>query len=233
MDEKMDVSVVRKRKPLSRSISKKGKRQRKAYSRAPTRGLKWSTSVVRIKQTVTGAAINGLVSDNVAQLVGVQDLALYFNLAQCSQAATFGALFDMYRIRKIVIKFLPQCQYVSTPDTLTIPTPSGALITVVDNDDATPLASLGAYMEYDNCQFHQSHEMTPTVRTIYPKIAGSAYRGAFTGYTNLPNSTWIDMGTNDVQYYGLKFRVEPYATSGTKQLWRVFADYYLEFKHVR
>ena len=232
-DEKMEVVVsARPKRRLSRTKSYSSKRQRKAYPKMP-KSVKWTTQIVRAKQSVTGGAINGILNDNISQLVGVQDFGVFFTLDQTPNAAAFGTLFDQYRIRKVVLKFLPQTQFVSTPDTLAAPAASGALVYVTDQDDATPLTSLNAYLEYDECMMHQSHDQRPIIKTIYPKLAGSAYRGAFTGYTNLPNTTWLDMANRDIQYYGCKFRVEPRATSGCTQIWRVFADFYIEFKHFR
>lgn len=230
-DEKMDVVVMRPKRRSSRKITSR-KRQRKAYSRMP-KSIKWTTQVVRARQSVTGGAINGLLAENISQLIGAQDFAVFFTLDQTPNAATFTSLFDQYRIRKVVLKFLPQIQFVSTPDVITAPGPSGAFVYVEDQDDATALGSLNAYLEYDTCKMQQAHDLTPIVMNINPKIAGSAYRGAFTGYTNLPNTTWIDCSNRDVQYYGAKFRVEGYNTGGTKQVWRVFADFYVEFKHFR
>lgn len=229
-DEKMDVVIRPKRKGSYKSRSK---RARKSYYNKVPKSVKWTTQVVRARQSVTGGAINGLLADNISQLIGAQDFAMFFTLDQTPNAVTFGSIFDQYRIRKVVVRLLPQVQFVSTPDVITAPGPSGALLYVVDQDDASPLGSLNAYLEYDTCKMQQAHDLRPIVIPISPKIAGSVYRGGFTGYSNLPNSTWLDLGNRDIQYYGLKMRVEGYNTGGTKQVWRVFADFYLEFKHFR
>lgn len=186
----------------------------------------------RFKQTITGSTML-FGNDNISQVASAQNLATYFNLLMCGNSGQITSMYDVYRIRKIVFKMYPQVVFTATPDTASTASATGCIATLVDTDDATALAALTDYMQYDSCKVQSCHTMKPIIRTIYPKTQGLTYDGASQVGTSVSNTQWIDCGVPGARYYGIKIFVEPYASTGTKQIWRTFADVYIECRDVR
>jgi len=128
--------------------------------------------------------------------------ALVFQLNNAVQSGGYLNIFDRYRIIQVNVKMMP------TGGT------GAPLYTVIDYDDATPLGGLANYLGYATLKITPVNVVDE--RTLVPRIAAAAYNGAFAGYANLPQTTWIDAASPGVQYYGLKYFV-PQATGNTYQ----------------
>ena len=188
--------------------------------------------VHKFKQTITGSSML-FGNDNISQVAAAQNIVTYFTLQMCGNSGQITSLYDVYRIRKIVFKMYPQINFVASPDTAAAAAASGCVATLVDTDDAIALANLADYMQYDSCKVQNCHSMRPIIRTIYPKTSGLTYDGATVVGSSVANTQWIDCGVPGARYYGVKIFVEPRASAGTAQVWRTFADIYLECKDVR
>jgi len=120
--------------------------------------------------------------------------AYSFTLNSLPSVAAFSGCFDRYKVLEWNIQFNPVSQ-------ATYPS-SGPLYTAIDYDDAnTPTSEIaqrdtalavpiGVYFE----------------RTLAPRLALSAYSGAFTSFANASGAaTWIDVASPGTQFYGIKF----------------------------
>jgi len=153
--------------------------------------------------------------------------------------AEFTNLFDAYRITKVVARFIyDQNSAQATPavgGTQNVFMPS--LVTVNDYDDATPLAAITDYVQYETFKVERMDR--PIVRTFKPKVAVPAYAGgAFSGYLRGSDaSPWIDAASPNVELYGLKYGVQATMEGGigTKQMGAlsIYWTYTVEAKDTR
>lgn len=197
-----------------------------------SRNSGWIRPVHKFKQTITGSSML-FGNDNISQVAAAQNIATYFTLLMCGNSGQITSLYDVYRIRKIVFKMYPQINFVASPDTAALAATSGCIATLVDTDDGTALANLAEHMQYDSCRVQSCHTMKPIIRTFVPKTQGLTYDGASQVGTSVNSNQWIDCGVPGARYYGVKIFVEPRASAGSAQIWRTFADIYIECKDVR
>jgi len=137
----------------------------------------------------------GLLDTSIPPIYG----AYYEAISNYPLAAALLAVYDQYKIDELSFEFIPNA----------ITTSSGyqfnALVTAIDQDDATAPTSEGVVLS------HESAIVTSAdlyhCRTFTPMIAGSAYQaGGFGGYTSEAHK-WIDSVSNGVQHYGLKYAI--------------------------
>lgn len=163
------------------------------------------------------------------QALVITSQAMKFELGDLPNVASFAATFDQYRIDAIRVTIRPQNTAIGlfTNTAITL----SDLLVVIDYNDATALTSLAQAREYDNCM-----TLAPTEsgsRTFRPCIAVGAYNGAFTGYTSLNSDAWIDMGSTNVQHYGLKAICGGGAAGQTTlQVWEIIPEFWISFRHV-
>lgn len=154
-----------------------------------------------------------------------------FKLSVLPNASEFTTLFDAYRIDKVKLTFI-----YSSNDAVqgTSATNSLPMIGVVkDYDDATALTSVGDYEQYETYKLKRIDK--PFSVVLRPRIAMSAYQGAFTGYINT-SAKWIDANSPDVQHYGLKWFIwkpNPQSTGAKLGQLHIMVKYYLSFKLTR
>jgi hypothetical protein len=150
----------------------------------------------------------------------------------------FTSLFDAYKISHVKALFIwdmnsaAPVSAVGGVQTNFIPN----LLTVLDNDDATPLASVADYCQYES--FKVTRLDRPVTISFVPKVAGAIYAGgAFTGYSRPAVAPWIDAATVNAESYGLKYAVNGgmEGGAGTRQLGElsIYWTYTLQCKDVR
>lgn len=187
---------------------------------------------------VTGGTSTSYVA-NQGLLYGPQSLAadgyfaLKFLASDLPQYTSLAALYDTYKINKLVVKFVPQINSltaVSTAGSL-VSAPQEFMSTVIDYDDATLLTNYTDALQY------QTFKETPTYkihkRVITPKLSMSAFKtsGTTIGYVQ-KSKQWVDAAYGDVEHYGLKGSIQS-NTNSVQQIWKVFVTAYISFKQVR
>ena len=109
--------------------------------------------------------------------------AYYFTLSDLPYY-TGMSMYDCYRIDRIEVTLCPSFVSNVTKGTLgadAIQLPF--LSTAIDHDDATTPSSLDNILVNATAVSHGPFNKSIT-RTFEPRVAMSAYQGAFTGYTN-------------------------------------------------
>jgi hypothetical protein len=145
-------------------------------------------------------------------------------LSSLPNPTEFTTLFDQYRISRVQYEFWPlQTEAVNST---TAATPG--IITVVDYDDSSSLATLTAALQYPNAKWRSAYK--PFVVSFKPHIAAAVYSGTFTSFMNTKDQ-WIDASSPAVIHYGLKICM-PQST-GIVQSWRVIGKALVELKNVR
>jgi hypothetical protein len=145
-----------------------------------------------------------------------------------SLAGVNSGFFDRYMIEAIRFTITPQNNAVG----LLGPTVAYTdLYCVIDYDDSTALTTLASAQGYGNCVRLSPGESLE--RTFAPRIAISAYNGAFGAYAN-QRAQWIDSVSTTVQHYGVKIFVPATGIVGqtTLQSWDVNVEYFIRFKNV-
>jgi len=154
--------------------------------------------------------------------------SLYFTLSSLNNASAYTAIFDQYRIIQGTVSFIPQASVYGTGATNIY----GKLLTVIDYDDSIAPTSSADIVNYDSCQVNQVGSFIS--RTLAPRSAMGVYSGAFTSFAQTPYGTWSDCGSPSVQYYGIKYWLEPSSSglNGTP-LWDIHARYVIQFRRPR
>jgi len=199
----------------------------------------------------TGAQVDGVVltksSTNLivysaagALTLQYGSLASYFMLSDLSSYTDFTALFDQYKVDKVVLRIIPYCTGSQTGAAYSSGSgQTGVLLhDVVDFDDVTLPAGSDAGVQ--SLREYQNYRCTnllmggaPLTKTFVPRIAVGAYSsGAFGGYKNDPFS-WSDCASPNIQGYGYKAIFEV-CSSGVALglMMKVEADVYLSFRNV-
>jgi hypothetical protein len=129
--------------------------------------------------------------------------AVQFDLNSTTDASSFQALFDAWRIKQVTVDFVP----------LTTGPYQSPLYTVIDYDDASTPTTIASLLEYDTCAMIQGGTLQK--RTFAPRVALAAYNSTlFTNYAEASANQWNDVASPSTKYYGLKYGV-PSLTGGT------------------
>lgn len=186
--------------------------------------------------TGTGAAGSGvLIGPSSASTGPAGYFTYHFTMDEIPQSATFAALFDAYRVNKIVLKFIPMTMFTQSSNTsANLAAQPQWLSTVIDYDDSTLLTTEGALLEYET--FKQSRPSATHKRVFVPALAQDYFKtsGATIAYGQA-RKRWIDAAYLDVEHYGVKGLINGPANLGAQVQcsWKVYATAYISFKQTR
>jgi len=244
----------------SKKPYKKTKKAKSVLARSPS-GIKLQTPGMTLQiaqrdkvytfiQRVSGEELT-LVSTPLSSYGGIakymkqgnaeESYSFAFCMGDVGQRATFTAIFDEYRIDKVVMNFRPLFTAniaASVPLTGasagvgTIYDP-GTIIVCIDNDDYADATS-GDLRQCNGSQIIRCVQENDIVVTVNrPKTSVALYQGAFTGYGSV-NSGWIDCDSLNVQHFGVKVAIDKYETAApVLQAWCVDCVYYISFRGVK
>lgn len=166
----------------------------------------------------------GQIGANVANVFG----GYTFNINQLPNATEFTNLFDMYRINKIVVRFVPSqnSSDVAPAGSSFIPN----FHTVLDYNDATAPASLNEMYQYQNWRMSRGTGIHRRVFTPASIDYVNATAGANAG--NPTWKQWISTSSPTIEHYALKYGVE--AAAGVNEIvWTPYVTMYLSCKSVK
>lgn len=154
--------------------------------------------------------------------------AYQFQLNQLPNYQEFTALFDMYRINKVVVRLIPTATQVlvnSDANSEECPLAYAA----IDYNDATSPADANEIKQYGNCRVWALNKYQTFV--FCPRTASPVYRdGATNAYLMNPKKLFIDCNYADVPHYGIRLIVPG---GQTRQVYRVRVEstFYLSFRN--
>jgi hypothetical protein len=153
-------------------------------------------------------------------------LTLLFALSNADPGAQAAGLFDQYRYKAVRVTIRPLQNAIGLTDiTANTMVP---LYSCIDYDDVTAIGSLGAILQKENVAITEPGDSIQ--RTFVPRMAVGAYQGTFVGYANMPPE-WLDVVSNGVQHYGMKFWVPTaHASQVLLQSWDIIIEHYIEFR---
>ena len=201
-------------------VRKRTKLFKKPYGKRPSTSTK-TTKLVTIRQVSNLGNVSGAA---VGETLGV----LKFNLDDIPGYSDLAAVFDQYKIDKVMLRFVPNgTQQAMTP----APVQRSVLYTAFDPNDATAASTLNELIQYQNCS------MTPYLeeykRVVYPRVAVNS-SDAEGQVTLSAAGTWCATNQKDVDWYGLKWGVSANGYALTYvQSWNIHAQFYMSFKNIK
>lgn len=226
----------KKSKPIT------GRRRMITNRRLSARGLlNYKPQIYNYKQCVRGGRISvgfaGL--DNLVQANANVQSQIVVSLNDCPQAATFTALYDQYRINKVVLKFIPMNNSFSATSNQTESALSltsahpGCLHTVIDTD-GNPSSTLDGMSEYPSFKIYPVFSGKIVTMTAVPGIQMASQVAGGGSATNITKKKqWIDCNSSQVNHFVGGYLLNPYVNNLTYQSYQIYAYYYLSFRNVR
>lgn len=205
----------RKRKATNNRRGRPTKRRRTTYKRKRRAD---STTIVSTSYTV--------LLESVAELAanGTYYKSFTFNQSSDPEAAQWAALFDAYRINKVVIRCIPVCNTAAI-GTAGVP----AIVDVVDWDDSNLPGNFQGLLNYQTKRVHRGY--AEWKRTIIPAVALQVYYGATgTGYGQRRRQ-WLDLANPTVPHYGYKIGLS--GQPNQKYPLQIWATVYTQYKQKR
>lgn len=212
----------------------KKKMRKRVYRRIPRPFARADYST--IVKTDQAGALTPFANDSLVVTRG----ALTFALNQVPEYARFTALFDQYRINRVVVKFIPTMStLVNRPydDTTTILVGEGVprLATAIDRDDDQLPSSTTGFNDLQGRQGSKVVQATrPVTWSFVPTRLSMVYRTASTTGYKVDSQTreFLDCANDNIPHYGLKYALTPFSPANAFQ-YRVETTYYLSFKSRR
>lgn len=190
------------------------KRAFKAFRRLPARPRK--SLALQTHNFVERCQPQKIVVANESAAVG---LFRSFTLSQCLQVGSYAALFEMYKINKVIVEFrykgAVKPAYTTIDGTGTqnneiVNEINPILYFKVDHNDITA-DSLATMKQSMRTREHQISNSSPNFTiTLKPAIQAEAYKTALTSAYRPKWGQWLSMNDDTVPHYGLKV----YAVAG-------------------
>lgn len=212
----------------SQSDFKSSAMQRKTKWRKGLYG--WGKSLAKkptsYQETVNSGSIT--VANGAANSFG----ALTFGVSQYANFSDLAAIYDLYRITKVVVKFIPRGFMVSSSDgtgPVPVPTAAGPLHVVKDPDEAGVPTSIGDLLQY--AQLKVARFGDPLTISFQPKAQLDAKVSTSTGTGMASQWTWMDSVNGNVLYYGVRFALSTptNSTGANKSYYDIYTTIYSQW----
>jgi hypothetical protein len=143
------------------------------------------------------------------------------------QYAALTAIFDQYRIAELEFRYCPRININDGSFGVNF----GTFHSVVDVDDANNLTTVNSALDFPTCKmWTPGSNPKNLVQHFCPRIAMSAWSGAFTSYANMNADVWIDTGSPAVAYFGAKTAA---SVSSIVMHFDLYITAKLQFRNVR
>lgn len=159
------------------------------------------------------------------------NFAYEYTLGSVLNPTEFSALFDLYRIKKAVITFIPLQNNAETEvemgpiyTTSTIPT-----LWITDDHDGSGPTTANEFLERG---IKPISLKKPYSHTCYPRIAKTVYNTPTSAYAMGKRNVWVNMADTSVPHYGTYCLLED-ATAGSYWKCRVYVQLFFQCKGIR
>jgi len=156
-----------------------------------------------------------------------------FSLQDLDQVASFTAVFDQYRIDRVVMQVKTRNNLLSFNTTGAANATPPQTYWVIDRDDSSVLTTLAQARQYDNVQ--EATAMDHVEIDLEPSVTPAIYAaGAFSGYGITRTGVWLDCNNVSIPHYGVKWAISELTAAATDTYyWDCFFYYYVSFRNVR
>lgn len=149
-----------------------------------------------------------------------------FQLSQVGgNVGPFTALYDQYRIAKVVWQLVPKWN-VSDVNTTAGGGNLPMIATCIDYDDSNTPPNYGDVLQRQNAKIHRGAKI---ITRVFKPCANFVV-DATTGALNAKQSPWLDVQNINVPHYGVKLAIQGPAVALD---FDVIVKYYLQFRQVR
>lgn len=167
--------------------------------------------------TVLGTAVNKAYQFTLGELPGQDEPS---------------ALFDQYRINKVVVVVRPQRNtYNSDVTSAQLP----QIVDLVDYDDATVLTTTNDYLQFATARVHSG--ALPFKRKFTPACAAAFVGSDASAFPIVGRGSkfkqWLDCSNATVPHYGYKLQIVPTVANTISISYEVWSYVYLSFRMVR
>lgn len=209
---------------------------RRKARQGPRRGYRtYRKSIIRKRQRPQG--YKGIVSfkrtvqlSSISVAAAVQNLVYTFSLNSLPNASEITSLYDMYKIKCVVLKLVPLFTSSDTnPQATTYNV--NPIHSVIDCTDQTALATLNDYMQYST--YKMTRGLAMHTRKVYPKFLDLVDdNGA--SVVGQVNKGWLrtDGSGGNIDHLGVKLHV-PSNVASSQSVYEVFATYYIQCKNTK
>lgn len=234
--------------PIKRNYRKRGVKKRVYRKRVKRNALTNVFHTMRHTQTptygyTTSASCSLTVTDGVysfttAASIGSHYLSfsLYHIIEDLPSFGEYSAMFDMYKIRKVKVQFIPLCNSVSTGDASSAIDTGAFIHHNIDYDDGVYYAaSVAGVAEMQQDKGYKMRQGFRTISKTYaPKLKMDIYAISGAVESGVGN-TWLDCANFKVPHFGSKYIVEVFNSTVTAQAFRfkMLCSYYVDFKGSR
>lgn len=151
-----------------------------------------------------------------------------FTLSQLPNASEFTNLFDLYRINKILVRFVPN--HNSSDVAGTGSAQISNFHSVLDYNDATAPTSLDQMYEYQNWKFTRGTSIHQRLwrPTTFDMVAVSGGSSS----ANPQWRQWLSTSVTNIPHFGLKVGIEQ-SVLNTDTTWVPYVSVYLSCKSVK
>jgi len=156
-----------------------------------------------------------------------------FSLQDLDQVTSFTAVFDQYRIDRVVMQVKSRNSTPNFNISSTANATPPQTFWVVDRDDSAPFTTLAQARQYDNVQEATCADNVEI--DLQPSVTPAVYAsGAFSGYAIVRTGMWLDCNNVSIPHYGVKWAISEISVAATDTYyWDVFFYYYVSFRNVR
>lgn len=165
--------------------------------------------------------------DDITENGNDRHLSYQFNLDQLADETDFQALYDSYKIKKIILHLEPM---VNSTNTNGVAPYQKWMRIVHDYDDISPLTSESQYLEYGSVKSRKITSGSAINIPLYPKI--QTFVQAQGGTVQAPiTSGWLPTTSDGVWHLGLKIFVPTLQMSVGNTIFRVRATFIFQCKN--
>lgn len=220
------------RRPLSRS---KGYRFPKTSANVTrSRALTATYTQPRSLTSSTVYPIRRMVTtSNITSTSSFLDYVAPFQLSFLPDYTEFTALYDQYRVDKLVYHFIPLQSESTTYNAAGSPSNS-LLLTAVDFDGGSSGLTLPQFLSYESCTVvpaQRTHKVTVQPRAT---LAGANAAATIVNLAIAPTDTWFDCATSTLPFFGCRFATLAETGSPTSHIsYSVWIEAFVTFKNTR
>jgi len=208
-------------------------RKRQSANVAVSRSLYSAYSAPRSLSQTTQYAVRRMYNFGaIASSSVFGDGLAFFILQSLPDYTEFTALYDQYRVDKLVVHFIPNANVI---DHSSSNLDSGTLLTAVDFDGGATGLTLTQFLSYESSQIHA--HCVPAKITIQPRAELAAVNtGGTTVSSGLPNNAniWYDCSNTTVPFYGVRYATTAEAAAtGYHTYYNIWVEAFVTFKSTR
>lgn len=157
------------------------------------------------------------------------DTVYKFQLSDLDNSSEFTSLYDLYKIKCVVLKFIPMFNsndMNAQSSAYAVP----PIHSVIDYTDTTPLATVADALQYS------THRMTRGLaihtRKVYPKQVTYSLDDSVSTLASVKTG-WIRAESPGIDHLGVKLFIPNTGATATTSVYQVFATYYLQCKNIK